>query len=57
MDFFVRTLGIVFWWSLSLCAMGILFKLNNLPGANTLLNVGLPLVSIGFFFRAFAKKE
>ena len=57
MDFFANMLGKLFWWSLSLCAMGLLFKLNNLPGAGTLLNVGLPIVSIVFFFRAFAKKE
>ena len=57
METFGNMLYKLFWWSLSLCAMGLLFKLNNLPGAGTLLNVGLPIVSIVFFFRAFAKKE
>ena len=57
MDIIARTMNIAYWLSLSIAAIGLLLKLNNLSGADLLLNSSLPIISIVFFFRAFAKKE
>ena len=44
-------------WGAAVVILGALFKIENLPGAGTMLMIGLGLESIIFFFSAFEKQH
>ena len=44
-------------WGAAVVILGALFKIENLPGAGTMLMIGLGLESIIFFFSAFEKVQ
>ena len=44
-------------WGAAIVILGALFKIENLPGASTMLMAGLGIESIIFFFSAFEKQH